>query len=52
MLQRGVHVSLKCIIKTLTVGEGKDKFVPVHAMKAYEGSGGMAPLILNLDITA
>jgi hypothetical protein len=24
------------------------KFVPVHALKAYRGSRGMAPLILNL----
>jgi len=34
MLQKGVHVPLKFIIKTLTVGEGKDKLVPIHALKA------------------
>jgi hypothetical protein len=25
------------------------KVVPVHAMKAYSGSGGIAPLILKLN---
>jgi len=29
---------------------GKDKVVPVHSMKAYMMSGGIAPLILNLSI--
>jgi hypothetical protein len=52
MLQKGVHVSLKFIITTLMIGEGKDKLVPVHAMKACEGSGGRAPLIFNLGIRA
>ena len=51
MLQKGVHVSLKFITTTLTAGEGKDELVPVHAKKACEGSGVMAPLILNLGIT-
>jgi hypothetical protein len=27
----------------------KDKVVPVHAMKAYSESRGMAPLILKLE---
>ena len=27
----------------------KVKTVPVHAMKAYKGSTGIAPLIRNLD---
>jgi hypothetical protein len=27
----------------------KGKVVPVHAMKAYRGSGGIAPFILNLS---
>jgi hypothetical protein len=27
----------------------KVKVVPVHAMKAYRGSKGIAPLILNVD---
>jgi hypothetical protein len=26
----------------------KGKVVPVHAMKAYRGSSGLGPLILNL----
>jgi len=52
MLQKGVHVSLKFIITTLTAGEDKDELVFVHAKKACEGSGGMAPRILNLGITA
>lgn len=29
---------------------GKDKVVPVHSMKAYMVSGGIAPRILNLSI--
>jgi hypothetical protein len=32
--------------------KGKDKLVPVHAIKACEGSGGRTPLILNLGIRA
>ena len=28
----------------------KDKVVPVHALKAYRGSGGTHPLFLNLSI--
>jgi hypothetical protein len=31
-------------------GKVKCKFSPIHARKAYGGSGGMAPLILNLTI--
>jgi hypothetical protein len=27
----------------------KGEVIPVHAMKAYSGSGGVAPPILNLD---
>jgi hypothetical protein len=29
-------------------GKGKGKVFPVHAVKAYRGSGGIAPPILNL----
>jgi hypothetical protein len=29
--------------------EGEGKVFPVHAMKAFMGSTGIAPLILNLD---
>jgi len=31
-----------------SAGEGSRKVVPVHTMKAYRGSRGIAPLILNL----
>jgi len=30
-------------------GKGKTEVVPVHTMKAYRGSGGTAPHILNLS---
>jgi hypothetical protein len=38
--------------KEIDTGKGKsqDKVICVHAMKAYRGSGGTAPLILTLDI--
>ena len=32
-----------------TLGKGKRKVVPAHAMKIYAGSRGMTPPILNLD---
>jgi hypothetical protein len=38
------------MVKALTVPEGgQGKSVPVNVMKAYRGSKGTAPLILNLD---
>jgi hypothetical protein len=30
--------------------KGKGKFFPVHVMKAYRGSRGITPLILNLNL--
>jgi len=29
--------------------QNKGKAVPIHAMKAYRGSGGIAPLMLNIS---
>jgi len=34
--------------RTLCVGLKERRFVPVHTMKAYRGSKGTSPLILNL----
>jgi hypothetical protein len=35
-------------ISTLIKPAGKHKAVPVHAIKAYGGSGGIALIIINL----
>jgi len=32
-----------------TLVKGKDKFAPLHTMKACRGGRGITPLILNLD---
>jgi hypothetical protein len=37
----------KTVVEVLTIG--KSKVVPVHAMKAYRGSRGIALGILNLS---
>jgi hypothetical protein len=36
------------VTETKMVKSLKSKLVPVHAMKAYKGSRGIAPLIFNL----
>ena len=44
MLSLQFDFSLKCLRPN-----NKSEVAPVHAMKAYSGSGGTAPLIINLD---
>jgi hypothetical protein len=36
------------VYRVASVVIDKDKFVPVHTMKAYGDSGGISPLILTL----
>jgi hypothetical protein len=45
LLSDGIRKSENCWIKFIKKG----KVVPVHAMKAYKGSRGIAPHILYLS---
>jgi hypothetical protein len=43
----GLHERIHTFMRSS--GEEKGKVVPVHAMRAYWGSRGITPLILNLS---
>ena len=43
------HSSRPALRWSLSLRNGKGKFVTVHDVKAYSGSGSVAPLILNLN---
>jgi hypothetical protein len=48
-----VHVSVYAHVSyttqdTFMIIKKNGKFFPLHAMKAYKGSRGIAPLIINL----
>ena len=41
---------LMVIFRNFEHSPKNDKAVPIHAMKVYRGSGGLAPLILHVGI--